>query len=113
MIVPIFAVVVALVLGALIMLATGVGSATIGKSFVALAVGSVGSLNAISETLTAAIPLVLAGLGLGLGFRAGLFNIGAEGQLLMGGMAAAIFSLQLPRPAVSGADAAVAASPAR
>jgi len=95
-IVPIFAVVVALILGALIMLATGVPIGTIGRSFVALAVGSVGSLNAISETLTAAIPLVLAGLGLGLGFRAGLFNIGAEGQLLMGGMAAAIFSFSFP-----------------
>jgi len=95
-VVPIFAVVAALILGALIMLATGVDIATIGKSFVALGVGSVGSLNAISETLTAAIPLVLAGLGLGLGFRAGLFNIGAEGQLLMGGMAAAIFAFSFP-----------------
>ncbi|MCB1356496.1 MAG: ABC transporter permease [Maritimibacter sp.] len=95
-IVPLFAVVAALVLGALIMLATGVDIATIGRSFVALGVGSFGSLNAVSETLTAAIPLVLAGLGLGLGFRAGLFNIGAEGQLLMGGMAAAIFSFSFP-----------------
>lgn len=89
-IVPVFAVIVALVFGALIMLATAVDLPTIGKSFVALAVGSVGSLAAWSETLTAAIPLVLAGLGLGLGFRAGLFNIGAEGQLIMGGLAAVI-----------------------
>lgn len=91
-IVPIFAVIVALVVGALIMLATGVDLPTIGVSFVALAKGSVGSINSISETLTAAIPLVLAGLGLGLGFKAGLFNIGAEGQILMGGMAAVVFS---------------------
>ncbi|PID36694.1 MAG: ABC transporter permease [Rhodobacterales bacterium] len=90
-IVPVFAVVVALVFGMVIMLATGVDIATIGKSYIALAKGSLGSLNAISETLTAAIPLVLAGLGLGLGFRAGLFNIGAEGQLLVGGLAAVIF----------------------
>jgi ABC-type uncharacterized transport system permease subunit len=74
-------VVVALVLGALTMLATGVDLPTIGRSYIALLQGSVGSLNAISETLTAAIPLVLAGLGLALGFRTGLFNIGAEGQL--------------------------------
>jgi ABC-type uncharacterized transport system permease subunit len=90
-IVPLFAVVVALVLGALTMLATGVDLPTIGRSYIALLQGSVGSLNAISETLTAAIPLVLAGLGLALGFRTGLFNIGAEGQLLMGGLAAVIF----------------------
>jgi simple sugar transport system permease protein len=89
-IVPLFAVVAALILGALTMLATNVGLATIGQSYVALLKGSVGSLNALSETLTSAIPLVLAGLGLALGFRAGLFNIGAEGQLLMGGMAAVV-----------------------
>ncbi len=95
-IVPIFAVVVALVLGALTMLATNVEPATIGRSYVALLVGSVGSLNAISETLTAAAPLVLAGLGLALGFRAGLFNIGAEGQLLLGGLAAVIMGFSFP-----------------
>lgn len=89
-IVPIFAVLVALALGALIMLATNVDLATIGRSYIALLTGSVGSLNALSETLTAAAPLVLAALGLGLGFRAGLFNIGAEGQLLMGGLAAVL-----------------------
>lgn len=95
-IVPIFAVIAALVLGALVMLATGVDIVTIGKSFVALGKGSVGSLNAISETLTSAIPLVLAGLGLGLGFRAGLFNIGAEGQIVMGGLASAVFAFSFP-----------------
>ena len=77
-------------LGALTMLATNVDLATIGQSYIALLKGSVGSLNAWSETLTAAAPLTLAGLGLALGFRAGLFNIGAEGQLLMGGMAAVV-----------------------
>ncbi len=90
-IVPLFAVVAALIIGALIMFATGVDLATIGRSYVALLVGSVGSVGAISETLVAAVPLVLAALGLAIGFRAGLFNIGAEGQILMGGLAAVIF----------------------
>ncbi len=89
-VVPVFAVIVALILGAVAMLATNVDLATIGRSYVALVVGSVGSVNAISETLTAATPLVLASLGMAVGFRAGLFNIGAEGQLLIGGMAAVI-----------------------
>lgn len=95
-VVPLFAVVVALALGALTMLATGVDLPTIGRSYIALASGALGSVSALSETLTAAAPLILAGLGLALGFRAGLFNIGAEGQLLMGGMAAVItgFTLQ-------------------
>ncbi|QKV19581.1 ABC transporter permease [Oricola thermophila] len=87
-VVPIFAVVVALIVGALVMLATAVDIETIGRSYVALLEGSVGSLNAISETFTAAAPLILAGLGLALGFRAGLFNIGAEGQIVVGGIAA-------------------------
>jgi len=95
-VVPVFAVIVALILGALTMLATNVDLPTIGKSYIALLHGSVGSVNAISETLTAAVPLVLAGLGLALGFRAGLFNIGAEGQLLMGGMAAVIMGFSFP-----------------
>ena len=95
-IVPLFAIVAALVLGALTMLATSVDPATIARSYLALLQGSVGSLNAISETLTAAIPLILAGLGLALGFRTGLFNIGAEGQILMGGMAAAVVGFSFP-----------------
>ncbi|SEJ33604.1 ABC transporter permease [Demequina mangrovi] len=36
------------------------------------------------QTLTVATPLLFAGLGLGIGFRAGLFNIGAQGQIIMG-----------------------------
>ncbi len=87
-IVPILAVAIALVLGGITMLATGVDIPSIGRSFVALFVGAFGSVSAISETLTAAAPLTLAGLGLAVGFRAGLFNIGAEGQLILGGMAA-------------------------
>ncbi|MEP0321373.1 ABC transporter permease [Bauldia litoralis] len=86
--VPVLSVVLALAIGAIVMLATGVGFGSIGQSYLALFTGSVGSVNAISETLTAAAPLTLAGLGIALGFRAGLFNIGAEGQLILGGIAA-------------------------
>ena len=50
--------------------------------------GSFGSLYGIKETITKAIPLILIGSGLTLAFRAKFWNIGAEGQLLMG----AIFS---------------------
>lgn len=119
-VVPLFAVVVALVLGGVAMLATNVDLATIGRAYVALAYGAFGSLGAISETLTAATPLVFAGLGLALGFRAGLFNIGAEGQVLMGGMAAVVvgfvftglpFAVHLPLALLAGilAGAAYAA----
>jgi len=93
--VPLGAVVLALIIGALIMMATSVPPATILQSFVALADGALGSVNAVSETLTAAIPLVLAGLGIGLAFRAGLFNIGAEGQMVVGGLATAVASFSI------------------
>lgn len=95
LIVPLAAVFLALVCGALIMMATSVSPGTILLSFAAMVKGSVGSLHAISETLTASIPLVLAGLGIGLAFRAGLFNIGAEGQMVVGGLAAAVASFTL------------------
>jgi simple sugar transport system permease protein len=88
--VPILAVIIALFLGGLVMLATGVSLPRIGTAFWALFVGSVGSPNALSETLTAAAPVTLAGLGIALGFRAGLFNIGAEGQLILGGLGAIV-----------------------
>jgi simple sugar transport system permease protein len=51
-----------------------------------------------TETLTVATPLILAGLGLGIGFRAGLFNIGAQGQIILGGIFAGFigFTFDLP-----------------
>jgi simple sugar transport system permease protein len=89
-VVPLLSVVAALIIGGLIMLATGVSLQAIGQSYVSLFVGSLGSVNAMSETLTAAAPLALAALGIALAFRAGLFNIGAEGQVLLGGIAAVV-----------------------
>lgn len=113
-VVPIFALIVALVVGALVMLATAVDLPTIGRSYIALVQGSVGSLNALSETFTAAAPLVLAGLGLAIGFRTGLFNIGAEGQIVIGGLVAVMvgfsfsglpWALHLPLALLAGAIA--------
>lgn len=61
----------------------------VSSAYRALFRGSLGSRGAISETIVAATPLILAGLSVALAFRAGLFNIGAEGQLLAGTLAAA------------------------
>ncbi len=69
-------------------------------AYKALFQGSVGSINAISETLFAATPLLLAGLGIAVGFRAGLFNIGAQGQMLIGGLIATYVGLYLNLPAI-------------
>ncbi|HJU67031.1 MAG TPA: ABC transporter permease [Gemmatimonadaceae bacterium] len=67
-----------------------------GRALAALWRGSFGSTNAfLSATLVRATPLVLAGLGVALAFRGGLWNIGAEGQLLAGAAAATGLSLLL------------------
>jgi simple sugar transport system permease protein len=52
----------------------------------------------ITETMTVSVPLILAGLGLGIGFRAGMFNIGAQGQIILGAVFAGYigFSFDLP-----------------
>jgi len=52
----------------------------------------------ITETMVWATPLLFAGLGLGIGFRAGMFNIGAQGQVLMGAGAAAIIGFKATLP---------------
>ncbi len=54
----------------------------------ALLTGSLGSWQALTETTAQAAPLICAGLGVGLAFRAGLFNIGGQGQLVIGAIAA-------------------------
>ena len=45
---------------------------------------------ALTNTMSAASPLVMAGLAVGVGFKAGLFNIGGQGQILVGGFSAAL-----------------------
>ncbi len=56
------------------------------------------SFNPISETLVAATPLMLAGLGVGLGFSTGVFNIGGQGQLIAGAVAALWVGTEIKAP---------------
>ena len=69
----------------------------------------------LSESITKSIPYILAGLSVALGFRAGLFNIGAEGQFVVGGLCSVIVGYQvaglpayihLPLAVIAGALAA-------
>jgi simple sugar transport system permease protein len=57
-------------------------------------------LRPISETLTSAAPLVFTGLAFALAFRGGLFNIGVQGQAILGAIAAGLAGFLLPLPAV-------------
>jgi len=62
--------------------------APVGRAYVLLLEGGFGSRFAITETLTRATPLILTGLAAAVAFRARLYNIGAEGQLYAGALAA-------------------------
>ena len=62
--------------------------APLGQTYSLLFNGGFGSVFALSETLTRAIPLILTGLAATVAFKARLFNIGAEGQLYAGALAA-------------------------
>ncbi len=64
-------------------------------AYVALFSGSLGSFDAIVNTVRAATPLILGGLAVGLAFRAGLFNIGAQGQFLLGALGSVIVGVAL------------------
>jgi simple sugar transport system permease protein len=86
---PVLAVVAALAVGAVIIALTE-GPGQILAAYSALLSGAFGGVSPISETLISAAPVILAGLAVALGFRAGLFNIGAEGQMVVGGVAAVI-----------------------
>lgn len=94
-----------LVLAAIVMTAIGgttallllVGGFPIEGGLVALWSGSLGSWYAFtSATLVRAIPLLLTGSAVALAFRAGVLNIGAEGQLLIGAAAATAVALAMP-----------------
>lgn len=83
---PLLAVVLAMLTGSLIVLITGGDPVA---AFAALWEGAFGTPYQIGETIMRSTPLIFTGLAIAYGFRAGLFNIGAEGQLFMGGLAVA------------------------
>ncbi|MBK9135313.1 MAG: ABC transporter permease [Betaproteobacteria bacterium] len=99
---PLSAVAATLAVCALLVLWAG---APVGRTYAAIAVGGFGSLFAWSETLTRAVPLVLTGLAATVAFRARLYNIGAEGQLYGGAIAAVMAASALT---VEGAEGTTA-----
>lgn len=94
----ILAVGVALLVGAIVILVSGHDP---WEAYRALAEGALGSRRGRAETLVYAAPLLLGGLSFAVAARAGMFNIGIEGQLVMGGFAAALIGASdwnLPGP---------------
>jgi ABC-type uncharacterized transport system permease subunit len=83
--VPIVSFLLSLVFGAVLLRLVGVDP---WETYRAMARGAFASQYALGETLVKAIPLMLTGLGVAIAFRMLFWNIGAEGQLAMGGVAA-------------------------
>jgi ABC-type uncharacterized transport system permease subunit len=68
--------------------------------FYALFDGAFGTTSEFAETLVSATALLFPALGIALAFKAGLFNIGAEGQLVLGGLAAGVVGVIVAGPPV-------------
>jgi simple sugar transport system permease protein len=83
----------ALVVGGFLILAFGKSPVT---GYHALLTGAFGGRYALAATAVKAVPLLLVGVGICIAFRANVFNIGGEGQIAMGGLAATAVAIALP-----------------
>ncbi len=92
LLVPLLALFTAFAAGAVIMLLSGENPLA---AYAGLLQGAFGSLGAISRTLRTATPFILTGLSVAFAFKAGLFNIGASGQYLMGTAASVAVGVSL------------------
>ena len=88
--VPVISFLFSLLAGAILLLASRVNPLV---TYAAMARGAFGSWPNATELLVKAIPLMLTGLGVSIAFRMQFWNIGAEGQLTLGGVAAAWVAL--------------------
>jgi simple sugar transport system permease protein len=91
-VIPVLAVLVALLLGAVIIAFSGSNPI---QAYAALLDGSFGSARSFGRTVERATPLIFGGLAVSLAFKAGLFNIGAQGQLVFGAALAAFIGFSL------------------
>ena len=83
----------ALALGAVFSALAGANPAS---AYLALLDGAFGNLNSLAVTLQKTGPLIFTGLSVAFAFRAGLLNIGAEGQLYMGALGAVLGGISVP-----------------
>lgn len=99
--VPVYSIVLAFAVAAVVVIVssafteTGFDPLLPFAAYARLLAGSFGSGNAIANTLVSAAPLMFGGLAVGLGLKAGLFNIGVAGQFLVGAFAAAVAGASL------------------
>ena len=90
--IPVLGIVIGIGVGAVIVKMIGESPLETGRL---LFTSAFGSLNGISHTLFYATPLIFTGLAVAVGFRGGLFNIGAEGQLILAAFVTALAGIKL------------------
>jgi ABC-type uncharacterized transport system permease subunit len=90
---PLLATLAALAVGAVMLILLGANPV---EAYPALLDGAFGSTNALADTIVKATPLLLVGLGICIAFRGGVINIGGEGQLIIGALAATFIGLTFP-----------------
>lgn len=104
LVIPVLAIFTALVVGAIIIIVTaGDLSEGVNKvidGYFGMFDGAFLKRNGILNTLVATTPLILTGLAVAIPFRAGLFNIGAEGQFLIGALVGTLAGIYIPLPPV-------------
>lgn len=94
---PLLAIALTFLVSAILIIAYGSNPL---EAYAAMFDGAVGSVAAIANTGVRTAPLLLGGLAVALGFKAGLLNVGIEGQIYLGGAAAAAVGItHLPVPA--------------
>ncbi len=103
---PLLAILVGLIAGAV---AIAIVGGSIIETYGEMWKGAFGSFYFFTNTLSRATPIILIGLGVALAFRAGFFNLGAEGQMVLGALSAAVTAIYLPGPAWLKLIAALAA----
>lgn len=94
---PLIAVLVGLITGAAAIAITG---EPVFGTYAELWNGAFGNFYYFTSTLTRSVPILLVALGVAVAFKAGFFNLGAEGQMVMGGVAGALAALYIPGPPV-------------
>ena len=91
--VPLGAVVAALAVGAIMLLALGANPLT---GYRALLSGAFGGWDELADTALKSMPLLLVGVGICIAFRAGVINIGGEGQIIAGAILSTTVALAVP-----------------
>ncbi len=115
LLISLLAVFIGILLGVVILIASGhspmiLFNALLRGTFgINLTMGTGLNLRYLGEFIVFSMPIILTGLSVGFAYRTGLFNIGAEGQVMVGGMASVVVAIMVPLPGVLHVIACVAA----